>query len=153
MGKQSCRLRDNMENAFTKCSSGRGHVANFMGIQRETMCFIKILLRSSQFQHCEFSMFLLILSTFSFVSLNLKEGGTWNCNVNFPAVESKKKIFPVLRTPTSASTIALVRVEYRGQTSKVLCKFLSLRGSASHHASVFCVINAAQNKVWCVCLF
>lgn len=76
MGKQSCRLRDNMENAFTKCSSGRGHVANFMGIQRETMCFFKILLRSSQlaFQHCEFSMFLLILSTFSFVSLNLKEG-------------------------------------------------------------------------------
>lgn len=56
MEKSSCGLHDNMENAFTKCSSGRGDVANFIGIQRETMWVLKILLHSSQlpFRHCFF---------------------------------------------------------------------------------------------------
>lgn len=51
---------------------------------------------------------------------------------------------PVWLTPTSSSSIASVRVAFGGQISKVLGKFLSLRGSASHLALVCCVINTAK---------
>lgn len=110
MGKSSCRLHDNMENTFTKCSLGHGEVANFMEIQRETMWVLKILLRSSQlpFRCCYF-----LNGPFDFrhlfISFTLLERGvTCNCNVNLQAVMAKKHVnSTVLRTPTSASSNAL----------------------------------------------
>lgn len=138
-------MHDKMENAFTKRSLGCGDVANFKVIQRETMWVLKIMWRSSQLFPFDLKYIFIRFAL-------LEREAQCNCSLNLLAEEAKTHVnSTVLRTPTTS--IALD--PYRRQEAKPqsYCENLSLHGRASHLASIFCVINVVQNKVWHVCLF